>query len=63
MIDIDEILTRHGVALPNTDSLRTTCPYCSDRREKSWEKCLQIRPQEWGVRVRCRHCGWRDHLV
>jgi hypothetical protein len=42
--------------------LRATCPVCSPRRAKSWEKCMRIYPRQNGAAVVCWHCGWEAEV-
>ena len=61
MIDA-QALQFAGITPPETGN-RTTCPKCSHARRKAWERCLVIRPQDWGVEVFCYHCGYTDGIA
>jgi hypothetical protein len=49
-------LEHWGYPAPRSARLRTTCPHCSDDREKWWERCVKIRVQSSGLALSCYHC-------
>jgi len=61
MIDATALMFA-GITPPASGN-RTTCPKCSDTRKKSREKCMVIKPDEWGMAVYCHHCKYEDLIV
>ena len=60
---IAEELMWRGITPPAPGSRNTTCPHCSAHRKKRREKCLSLRPVDWGVMLLCFHCGWEDSIA
>jgi len=52
-----------GINPPPQGKNKTQCPKCSATRKKSREKCMVIKPDEWGMAVYCHHCGYKDMIV
>jgi len=49
-----------NVPLNAPEQYRTTCPKCSHRRKKNYEKCLAVNTKK-GIWL-CHHCGWSGKL-
>jgi len=60
---IDAFALMYSGINPPASGNRTTCPQCSATRKKSREKCMVIKPDEWGMAVYCHHCGYKDLIV
>lgn len=58
----DLALMYAGQTPPPPGSCKTTCPICSPRRVKHWERCMSVRPMGDVIEVYCWHCGYEREV-
>ena len=58
-----ETLERNGIEPPTNGRARTTCPECSHKRRKRYERCLSVRQDGPIVQWKCHHCDWESSDV
>lgn len=47
---------------PGVTYARTTCPKCSPRRAKSWERCVAVTLTDDSATAYCHHCEWETSV-
>ena len=52
-----------GITPPPFGSRKTTCPICSEGRNKRDERCLSVYDKGAWIEWKCHHCGWEDREV
>lgn len=59
-MELKDILLQHNIEYQDKQEYNTTCPKCSDERNKSDQRCLRVSFGDKNVRWRCFHgdCEW-----
>src|SRR5262245_23337249 len=61
---VDQLLAQHGIHLADTSDGEhsTTCPQCSQTRQKKTLRCLSVKIETNGTGTtvcwHCQHCSW-----